>query len=306
MTSHPQWPTLRVDDWSETRDTLHMWLQIVGKIELTSTTLVNHWWNVTFFVSARGLRTRLMQTRDVCFDAEFDFVEHRLVFRTTGGAEQSIELAPKTVAEFYAQVEQALAALSIDCQIDPRPNEVSPAIPFAQNTTHKAYDPAAAETFWRQLLAMEPVFARWRAGFIGKASDVQLFWGSMDLSATRFSGRTAPPHQGNPPNCPPFVMAEAESHENAAVGFWPGGSDEGTFYAYQYPQPEGYETADVGPGHFDHELGEWVLPYRTVRESTDPAATLLHFLEATYAHGAELADWDRHGLEVDPDRLRTH
>lgn len=301
-----EWPALRVDDWTTTRDTLHMWLQIVGKVELTSTTLINHWWNVSYIVSTRGLRTRMMHAGNVDFDAEFDFVDHRLVLRTTSGEEQSVALTPKTVATFYSEVQSALAALGIGCTIDASPNEVDPAIPFADDTTHASYDADAVHTFWQQLVRMNEVFAKWRAGYGGKASPVQLFWGSMDLSATRFSGRTAPPHTGAPANCPAWVMTEAESMENAAAGYWPGGSEEGTFYAYLYPQPKGYESGDLSPAHFDSDLGEWVLPYRTVRESADPAATLLSFLESTYAHGADRAGWDRSALEVNPDRLEHH
>ncbi|QEO15058.1 hypothetical protein FLP10_12005 [Agromyces intestinalis] len=216
------WPALRVDDWTATRETLHLWLQVVGKVELASTVLVNHWWNVAYEVSARGLRTRLMHALDRPFDAEFDFVDQVLVLRTGDGSTETIALRPRSVADFFAHVTQACARLGVPCTISARPNEVSPAIPFAEDTSDRAYDASAAHTFWQQLLRVERVFARWRAGFAGKASPVQLFWGSMDLSSTRFSGRLAPPPRVAPPNCPPWVMEEAESRENAAAGFWAG------------------------------------------------------------------------------------
>jgi hypothetical protein len=303
MSNDSSWPELQVDHWADTRDTLHMWLQIVGKIELVSTALINHWWNVSYEVSARGLRTRLMRGVGKQFDAEFDFIDHELVFRTTDGQRRSISLEPKTVARFWAETEQALAALSLDCKIVPRPNEVSPAVPFAEDTGHKSYDARATHAFWRQLLCIDRVFADWRAGFAGKDSPVQLFWGSMDLSCVRYSGRAAPPHSGSPANCPSWVMVEAESRENSAAGFWPGGSAEGTFYAYAYPEPDGYRTGEVRFGHFDQTLGEWVLPYEQVRTSADPAATLRGFLDDTYALAADRGNWDRALLDVNPHRL---
>lgn len=299
------WPALEVDDWTETREALHLWLQIVGKIELVSTELVNHWWNVSYEVSARGLRTGLMRRGDRVLDAEFDLVDHALTLRTEHAVE-TIALRSQSVAAFYADVMAACAGLGAACTISASPNELSPAIPFVDDTAHREYDPASAHAFWQQLLRAERAFARWRAGFAGKASPVQLFWGSMDLSCTRFSGRGAPPHTSAPPNCPPWVMDEAESRENAAIGFWPGGSDEGTFYAYVYPEPERYRSCEVSVGRFDDALGEWVLPYRDVRTSADPERTLLTFLDETYAHAADLAGWDRALLDVDPRRLDEH
>nr|WP_183322338.1 DUF5996 family protein [Flexivirga oryzae] len=295
---------LAVDEWADTRETLHMWLQIVGKIELVSTPLINHWCNVAYTISARGLRTRLMHLDDRGFEAEFDLLDHRLVLSTTDGAERSVALEPRTVADFYAETMEALNALHLDCIIVPRPNEVSPAVPFAEDTEHTSYDASAVSTYWRQLLAINRVFGRWRAGFAGKDSPVQLFWGSMDLSCVRYSGRAAPPHEGAPPpSCPPWVMAEAESRENASAGFWPGGSAEGTFYAYAYPAPAGYDSATLTAGEYDATLGEWVLPYEDVRTSDDPEQTLMTFLGETYALAADLGHWDRSLLDVDPHRL---
>lgn len=306
MSATQTWPSLRLDDWTKTRETLHMWLQIVGKIELVTTSLINHWWNVSFEVSARGLRTRLMHDRDRQFDAEFDFVDHQLVFRAVDGKTASVALESRSVADFYDAVNAALAELTVECRIFTTPNEVSPAIPFPDNTEVHPYDEAAANTFWRQLVQMERVFSYWRSGFAGKDSPVQVFWGSLDLACARYSGRPAPPHEGAPPNCPQFVMNEAEDRENASAGYWPGGGGEGIFYAYTYPEPDGYRTAQVSVGTFDDELGEWILPYETVRTAADPDQMLLTFLNETYAVAADLAHWDRHLFDVDPHRLDKH
>lgn len=297
------WPSLPVDSWTDTRETLHMWLQIVGKVAMVSTALTTHWWNVSYLVSARGLRTRLMRQGGRDFDAEFDFIGHELVLRTADGASRSVPLRPQTVADFYGDTLAALSALSLDCVIVPSPNEVSPAVPFAEDISHKSYDGAAAQAWWRQLLAAERVFAQWRAGFAGKDSPVQLFWGSMDLSCVRYSGRGAPEHHGAPPHCPAWVMQEAESRENASAGFWPGGTGEGMFYAYAYPEPDGYRAGKLAAGRYDESFGEWILPYEDVRASGDPEATLLAFLDGTYRLAADLGHWDRALLDVDPHRL---
>ncbi|NNG37272.1 DUF5996 family protein [Nakamurella aerolata] len=304
MSDNSEWPELLVDSWTDTRETLHMWLQIVGKIEEVSTPLINHWWNVTYEVSARGLRTWLMRQNGEEFDAEFDFVDHQLVLRSSSGAVRTVELKPRTVADFYAATMDTLQSLSLNCVIVPSPNEVSPAIPFAEDTQHKSYDADAVNTFWRQLLAVNRVFWAYRAGFAGKDSPVQLFWGSMDLACARYSGRNAPPYEGSgPPSCPHWVMVEAEARENASSGFWAGGSEEGTFYAYAYPAPDGYAEGKLSAGYYDDKLGEFVLPYRDVRTSDNPQRTLLRFLNETYGLAADLGNWDRKLLDVNPHRL---
>lgn len=304
MSDASRWPSLPVASWTDTRETLHMWLQILGKVQLVSTPLINHWWNVAFEVSARGLRSRLLRSGEASFDAEFDFVDHQLVLRSGDGGVQRVELRPRTVADFYGAVLEALAALGLTCVIVPSPNEVAPAVPFAEDTTHAAYDAEAANAFWRQLLSADAVFQQWRAGFAGKDSPVQVFWGSLDLSCVRFSGRLAPPYEGSgPPSCPPWVMAEAESRENSAAGFWPGGDGEGAFYAYALPAPAGYADAKLSVGSYDASMGEWILPYTDVRTAADPDATLLAFLNETYALAADLGHWDRATLDIDPHRL---
>ncbi|NUS94142.1 MAG: hypothetical protein HOQ36_17355 [Nocardia sp.] len=304
---HEDWPALRVDDWTDTRETLHMWTQIVGKIRLALAPMVNHWWQVPLYVSARGLTTSAMPYRGEVLDIEFDFVDHRLQLRTGTGGRRAIELGPRTVAAFYAEVRGALTALGVDVEILARPVEVERAIPFAEDTEHATYDPAHAHTFWRQLVAADRVLNRFRARFVGKTSPVHFFWGAMDLACTRFSGRTAPPHPGGAPNCADWVMIEGYSHELASAGFWPGGSAEGSFYAYAYPEPAGYSDAVVRPGaaHYDHGIHEFLLPYETVRTSGEPEATVLEFLQTTYEAAADAADWDREHLEIRPVHGRS-
>lgn len=298
------WPSLRVDDWADTRDTLHMWTQIVGKVRLAHSPLVNHWWQVTLYPSARGLTTSAIPHAGGVFDIEFDFVDHRLVIRSSERGLRTVELEPKPVAEFYHQTMQALAELGLATTIQSRPNEVEEAIPFAEDFTHAAYDAHAAHLFWRQLLAASTVMGEFRARFAGKASPVHFFWGGMDLACTRFSGRTAPPHPGGAPNCGDWVMVEGYSRELSSCGFWPGGGAEGAFYAYAYPEPDGFADYPIAPpdAFYSVENGQFLLPYEAVRVATDPGRYLMEFLQTTYAAAADLGGWDRATLEDDPAR----
>ncbi len=217
------WPSLRVSDWTATRDTLHMWTQIVGKIRMAHAPMVNHWWQVTLYVDPRGLTTSAVPYRTGAFEIAFDFVGHRLEVRSSDGGERGFPLRPMPVAEFYAQVLHALDALGIEAPIRPYPNEVEPAIPFAEDHDHASYDGDAAALFWRQLLQAHRVMGEFRSHFVGKVSPVHFFWGAMDLACTRFSGRKAPPHPGGAPNCGDWVMVEGYSRELSSCGFWPGG-----------------------------------------------------------------------------------
>ena len=293
------WPRLRVADWTDTRDTLHMWTQIAGKIRMAHTPAVNHWWHVALYPSARGLGTSVIPYGNGAFDLEFDFLDHRLRLRTTDGRLREVALEPKSVAAFYAETMAALAGLGIETRIHAAPNEVEPAVPFAEDETHHTYDGEAARLFWRQLLQAERVLGRFRSGFVGKASPVHFFWGAMDLAYTRFSGRTAPPHPGGAPNCPPSVMREGYSRELASCGFWPGGGAEGAFYAYAYPEPPGYADRPVLPdaAGYDSGRGEFLLPYEAVADAPDPDRALLDFLRSTYEAAADLGRWDRAALE---------
>jgi hypothetical protein len=291
-----RWPELAVEEWTDTRDTLHMWTQIVGKIRLAQAPMVNHWWQVPLYVSPRGLTTSAIPYEDQLFDIEFDFVDHLLHLRSSGGGQRRIKLEPKSVAAFYAETTEAMRELGLDVPIRTTPVEVERAVPFAEDTGLNSYSPDHVHRFWRQLVAADRVMNQFRSHFIGKMSPVHFFWGAMDLAYTRFSGRTAPTHPGGVPNCPDWVMVEGYSHELSSCGFWPGGSAEGSFYAYAYP---------VGPegAHYSTELGESLLPYEVVRTASDPEGVLLDFLQTTYDAAAETGNWDRDALEGDPLRL---
>ncbi|KUH85865.1 MULTISPECIES: DUF5996 family protein [unclassified Mycobacterium] len=300
------WPQLRVDDWSASRETLHMWTQIVGKIRLAHAPMINHWWQTTLYVSPRGLTTSAVPSGARVFDIEFDFIEHRLHIRSSDGDARQIALEPKPVAEFYGETVRALGELGITVEIQARPNEVEPSIPFADDDEHASYDADAVQLFWRQLVAADRVMHEFRSHFIGKVSPVHFFWGAMDLACTRFSGRTAPKHPGGAPNCGDWVMEEGYSHELSSCGFWPGGGDEGAFYAYAYPEPNGFADYPVAPeqAFYSTENGQFLLPYEAVRTAADPDRNLLEFLHTTYQAAAERGNWDRAALEVDPHRWR--
>lgn len=286
------WPALDVEAWTPTRDTLHLWLQIIGKLRMVGSPFVNHWWHVTLSLSARGLATGPIPLDGLVLDIEFDFVDHRLVLRTSEGGREEIPLRPITVAAFHRLTFAALGRLGVDLEIHPTPNEVDPAIPFPDDEQHRSYDPAQAHAFWQQLIRADGVLRRLRSEFRGKASPVHLFWGALDIATTRFSGRPAPVHPGGVPNCPDRVMIEGYCDEISSSGFWPGGGREGAFYSYAYPEPDGYAETPVPPGaSYDPALGEFVLPYETVRTSSDPSGLALEFLRATSAAAARLAGW---------------
>ena len=299
MSGDGAWPPLPVDEWHATRDTLQLWTQIVGKVRMVSTPLVNHWWNVPLYVSARGLTTSLVPHGDRAFQVDLDLLDHRLAIAVTDGSRATMALEPRTVADFYAEFTGHLEALGLPAPIWTMPVEIPDAIPFDTDTTHAAYDPQQVERFWRALVQMDRVFVLFRSRFVGKVSPVHLFWGALDLAVTRFSGRTAPLHPGGAPNCGPHVMHEAYSHEVSSAGYWPGPDGEGVFYSYAYPMPAGFDAVDLRvPGaRYDAELGEFVLPYAAVRTASDPDGLLLSFLQATYEAAADLADWDRAALE---------
>ena len=293
------WPDLTLSRWEDTRDTLHLWTQIVGKVRLGLMPMINHWWQVPLYVSSRGLTTSLMPAGDFGLEVEFDFVDHVLELRTTDGAHRRVALEPRTVANFYAATTAALDELGVRVRIFPRPSEVVEAIPFDEDELHRSYDAGAAHRFWLALVRSQRVLVQFRAGFIGKASPVHFFWGGADLCTTRFSGRPAPKHRGGVPNCPDWVQELAYSHEVSSCGFWPAGSDEGTFYSYAYPQPDGFADWKVEPhaAYYDDTLGEFLLSYAAVRTAPDPDAALMSFFQSTYEAAAELAGWDRASLE---------
>jgi hypothetical protein len=298
VTDH--WPDIPYAPWQQTSETLHQWLQIVGKYRLAATPWRNHSWHATFYVTARGLTTGLIPHPHDSVQADFDFRAHRLVVQTGAGAREELPLAAMPVATFDARFRALLTALNVALPFDGTPNEIADPIPFAANTAPGAYDADAVQRFWRALLQIDRVFERFRTGFLGKTSPVHLFWGSFDLAVTRFSGRTAPPHPGGVPALPDAVTREAYSHEVSSAGFWPGGGiGYPAFYAYAYPTPEGFSAQPVTPdaARFDAKLGEFLLPYDAVRQAADPEATLLGFLQTSYEAAARLADWDRAALD---------
>ena len=301
MAGNTQWPALPLPAWSETCETLHRWSQIAGKVRLATTPLVNHWWNVTLHVSARGLVAPANVHRRQMFDIAFDFVDHQLHIATSDGRTQHLVLRPMPVADFYAALMQRLRALGIDVHIWTMPSEIENAVPFEQDRTHAAYDPAYVTRFHQALVQAARVMNEFRAPFIGKVSPVHFFWGSFDLAVTRFSGRTAPPPKGATPNVASWVMAEAYSHEISSCGFWPGNGGYGraAFYVYAYPESAGYGDTRLrtAEAFYDKSLGQFILPYDAVREARDPDALLLGFLQETYGAAADLARWDRGTLE---------
>jgi Family of unknown function (DUF5996) len=290
--AHGSWPRLRLADWSDTRDTFHMWTQVVGKIRMSCAPMLNHWWQVPLYVDARGLSTSPIPYAGELFEIAFDLLDHRLRVQRSDGRSGGFALAPMSVAEFYARTLSTLSSLGIEVEIRAVPNEVDPAIPFADDAVHASYDGEAIRLFWGQLIQANRLLTTFRSHFIGKASPVHFFWGSMDLACTRFSGRRAPAHPGGAPHCADWVMLEAYSHELSSAGFWPGGGEEGAFYSYAYPQPEGFERYPVeSPGFYSTELGEFLLPYEKVRTAADPDRVVLDFLQSTFEAASELARW---------------
>lgn len=301
MTTNPLWPDLPLQAWSETCDTLHLWTQVAGKVRMAATPMVNHWWNVTFFVTSRGLVAPSNYHRGRSFDIVFDFVDHELRIAASDGRRECLSLKPMTVADFYAEFMQRLRRLDIHLGIWTMPCEIPDCVPFDQDRTHGQYDAAYVQKFHQALVQANRVMNQFRARFIGKASPVQFFWGSFDLAATRFSGRTAPPLKTHTPNVADWSMAEAYSHEEWSCGFWPGNGGLGyaAFYVYAYPEPEGYGNTRLKTAEatYNKEAGQFWLPYDAVRRAADPDARLLGFLQETYAAAADLAQWNRKALE---------
>ena len=293
------WPDLPLSAWMDTRDTVHMWTQVVGKVRLALEPMMNHWWQVPLYVNAHGLTTSLMPYGDRGLEMTFDFHRHVLDIRTTDGASREVALEPRSVADFYTEVMARLVELDILVMILPRPVEVPVAIPFAEDKEHSSYDAEFAHRFWISLVQANRVFTAFRARFTGKVSPVHFFWGAFDLAVTRFSGRTAPRHPGGIPNCGDWVTREAYNREVSSCGYWPGGAEQGSFYSYAYPEPAGFENRPVDPASagYDDNLKEFILPYHVVRRAADPDATLLSFLQSTYEATAELGGWDRAMLE---------
>jgi hypothetical protein len=301
MGDDTRWPDLPLAAWSEACDTLHLWTQIVGKVRIALTPLINHWWNSTFYVTARGLAAPAMPFADGVVDITFDFAGHRLAIETSDGRSDGFALGPMPVCDFYSETMGRLHRLGVDAQIKTMPCEIKGAVPFDKDRTHAQYDPVYTQKFWHALVEANRVMTAFRARFLGKASPVHFFWGSFDLAVTRFSGRSAPPPKGHTPYVADWIMAEAYSCECSSCGFWPGNGGFGypAFYVYAYPEPHGYgDTPLSTPGaSYNTDLGQFILPYDAVRQARDPDALLLGFLQETYAAAANLASWDRKALE---------
>jgi uncharacterized protein DUF5996 len=293
---HPaSWPALPLDSWSDTYATLHMWTQIVGKIRLLLTPLVNHWWNVPLYVTARGLTTSCIPYGARSFELRFDFIHHQLILETSDAIVKTLALEPRSVADFYEECLAMLRSTDIDVKIWPMPVEIPNPIRFELDRQHGSYDRESVVKFWRILLSVDAVLQQFRSRFIGKSSPVHFFWGSFDLAVTRFSGRKAPPRDGAD-----SITREAYSHEASSVGFWPGAGFAGpAFYSYTAPEPQGFREVRVQPAgaHYDQALGEFVVMYDDIRVASSPSGALLAFCETTYAAGAKAAKWDRDSLE---------
>jgi hypothetical protein len=290
------WPELRLEAWKDTYATLHMWTQIVGKIRLALSPRINHWWEVPLYVNAVGLTTSAIPYKQLVFEIQFNFLEHNLTIAVCDGQQRVLQLRPQSVAAFYAEFMSALHSLGIDVHIWPMPVEIPNPIRFDRDTQHASYEPEYAQRFWRILTLVDPVFQEFRGRFVGKHSPIHFFWGSFDLASTRFSGRRAPERKDADP-----ITREAYSHEVISAGFWPGGGDVkgAAFYAYAAPEPAGFKTAQVRPEKaFYSPLGEFLLMYDDVRQSTEPEKLLMEFLQSTYEAGANLGSWPRAELEV--------
>jgi hypothetical protein len=295
------WPGLPFTEWQATAETLQLWTQIVGKIRLALTPWVNHSWHVTLYLTSRGLTTSPIPNRFHTFEIRFDFISHELRIVKSDGQRRVLPLVAQSVASFYRAVMEALHELELPVKIDLLPNEIADPIRFDQDETHRSYDPAWANRFWRVLLQSDRVLKKFRSRFCGKCSPVHFFWGSFDLAVTRFSGRTAPPHPGGIPHLPDRVTREAYAQEVCSVGFWPGSGASPTpiYYSYAYPEPQGFDAAKVEPAEASYysPLHEFILPYDAVRAAKSPDEALLAFAQSVYDAASTLGHWDREALE---------
>ena len=296
------WPALPYASWKDTLKTLHMWTQIVGKIRLSAMPFQNHSWHTSLYITANGLSTGSIPYSNGIFEIEFDFSRHQLLIRSSFQVVTTIDLKPRTVADFYTELMQKLKSLEIEVGIYDRPNEVAVSIPFAENTEDKSYDKQAVTNFWQACVSIHNVMLHFRAGFTGKCSPVHFFWGAFDMAITRFSGRKAPLHHGEMPNMPKSVMQEAYSEELSSCGFWPGSDQfpEPVFYAYSYPGQIAFKEQKIEPdeAYWSSDLGEFILSYETVRQAEDPKKMLTNFFQTTYEAASNTANWDRLRLEA--------
>lgn len=297
------WPELSVERDHETLALLHLAAQMIGKIRVAHAPWMNHGWHVALQPNARGLGTLPTAAGDGrTFTLTLDLCRHAIVLWISDGGREEVPLNAGSIAALHRRLITILDAHGLPTSFNGTPNELPDALPFAKDNNSRNYDRDSAERFRSALAAMLPVFARFRAGFSGKASPVQFWWGSFDLAVSRFSGRAAPVHPGGLPGLPDRITREAYSHEVSSAGFWAGGANsvEPSFYSYVYPEPEGFRTSASAHGRFDETYGEFVLPYAEVRRSNDPAQILLEFFQSAYEAAADLAHWDRGALEREP------
>jgi hypothetical protein len=301
MKNEQNWPVLNFAEMQDTIETLHQWIQIVGKIRLRTMPWQNHSWHTALYVTPSGYSTHGIPYQGQIFQIDFDFKKHKLLIQCSNAETITIDLKPKTVANFYKELFEKLSGLGIEIKIHSKPNEIDPAIPFSENTVNKSYDPIAANALWQAMLKANGVFNEFRSDFIGKASPVHLFWGAFDLAVTRFSGNAAPLHQGGMPNMSLEVMQEAYSQEVSSAGFWPGSKDSPlpVFYAYAYPSGASFGEQKVLPkeAFYSPEMGEFFLKYEDVQNSENPEKTLHDFLRTTYEAATNISEWDRPKLE---------
>ena len=297
------WPELNVERDHETLAILHLAAQMLGKVRVAHAPWVNHGWHAALQPNARGLSSLPTAASDSrTFTLTLDLCRHAIVLWVSDGSREEVPLNAGSVAALHRRLIHILDDHGLPSEFNGVPNEVPDPIAFAEDSRPRDYDRDSAESFRETLAAIVPVFARFRAGFSGKASPVHFWWGSFDLAATRFSGRDAPQHPGGVPGLPNRITREAYSREESSAGFWAGGvtAAEPFFYSYAYPEPDGYRTANVPRGRFDETFGEFVLPYAEVRGADDPDVMLTEFLQSTYDLAADLAQWDRATLEREP------
>lgn len=297
----PRWPALPLDEWQATLDTVHMWLQIVGKIKLALVPFQNQWWHIGLHPTPCGLRTGVIPYGDRSLGMEFDFMTHTFTVRDDTGQSETVPLQEMTVTDFHDTLMATLDRFDFRVDISLIPVEVPHRIPLNANQVHGSYDPDAVSRWWRINLNTTRVLQRYNSRFNGKSSPILFFWGSFDLAQTRFSGRPA-----TPPSGVPLFFQLAENEENVACGFWPGNTTasgqtfgQPAFFSYIFPAPEGYSRATVRPdaAYFDTDLGEFILRYEDVRLAPDPEQLILDFFDSSYEAAAVLAGWDRKRLE---------
>jgi hypothetical protein len=298
------WPALEYAEWKSTYETLHRWLQIVGKVRLSKEPWVNHSWSSTLYVTANGLSTSAFPVGAENLSIDFNFINHCLVLSMSTGQQIDFKLQSESVAAFYGRIMSALEELGIDAKFEPKPNELADATPFRLDNQHRSYDRECAHTCWKVLVRVNNVLKQFRARFIGKCSPVHFFWGSFDLAVSRFSGQRAPEHKGGIPNLPDIITREAYSHEVSSCGFWPGNEfyPNPAFYSYAYPEPPGFAGAKIKPSvaFYHNEMKEFILPYQAVQNAPNPEEVLLSFLQSTYEAAANLGEWPRQQLEQSP------